>query len=121
MSLTATRLEPLLSFDETREVLRVSKATLHRLVARGEITSVKVADRRLFERQAIEAFIAAAQRRRSVAAFASVDGDVSQGIAGELGHLRGALTRVAELIEDGAVGEAYAFALAALEDSSSAS
>lgn len=51
-------LRPLLSFDETRALLGISETTLHRLRRDGRIASVKIADRRMFERSAVEEFIA---------------------------------------------------------------
>lgn len=52
-------LEPLLAFEDALDVLRISRASLFRLIRDGQIESVRIGDRRLFERRAIEAFVAA--------------------------------------------------------------
>lgn len=51
-------LRDLNTFPETQEYLRISKTKLHRMVVAGEIASVKVGDRRLFAKAAIEEFLA---------------------------------------------------------------
>ncbi len=51
-------LEPLLSVQEARAILGIAEVTLHRWIAQRRIGSVKIGDRRMFERAELERFIA---------------------------------------------------------------
>ncbi len=48
----------LLTVDETIRRLRVGRTTIHELVQRGELASIKIGRRRLFPETAVAAFIA---------------------------------------------------------------
>lgn len=52
----------LLNLDETAEVLNVSRATLYRLLAAGELPWVRVGSNRRIDPQDLYAFIQAAKR-----------------------------------------------------------
>ena len=58
------RLEPLLSIEEARAILRLSRATIWRRIAAGELPVVRITGRTLIERDALRAFIAARRPRR---------------------------------------------------------
>jgi excisionase family DNA binding protein len=47
----------LLTIDEVIHLLRISKATLHKLVAKKSLLPTKIGDRTLFTRREIERFI----------------------------------------------------------------
>lgn len=47
----------LLTYDETMETLRCSKATIARLVAAGELPSVKIGKSRRFDAADVRAFV----------------------------------------------------------------
>ncbi len=49
--------EPLFTTSEVAEILRVSQATLRRLVAQGDIDSVRVGDRHRFAGAAIDSYL----------------------------------------------------------------
>ena len=55
-------LEPLLSVEEVCELLRISESGVYRFLRRGELASVKVGGRTLFEPEVIREFIAARRR-----------------------------------------------------------
>jgi excisionase family DNA binding protein len=57
-----TALEPLLSVDEVAELLRISESGVYRLIRKGELVSLKVGGRTLFEPVTIREFIAARRR-----------------------------------------------------------
>jgi excisionase family DNA binding protein len=56
------RLEPLIFADELRELLRISKPTMHRLMREGEIPFVKVGRRTVFEPAAVREYLARHRR-----------------------------------------------------------
>lgn len=56
-------LEPLLSIEEVCDLLRISESGVYRFLRRGELASVKVGGRTLFEPGVIREFIA--ERRRA--------------------------------------------------------
>lgn len=58
----SSALEPLLSVEEVSGLLRISESGVYRLLRRGQVASVKVGGRTLFEPQAIREFIAASRR-----------------------------------------------------------
>lgn len=62
---SATALEPLMAIDDVAEVLGISERGVYRLVSRGELISVKVGARTLFDPADIRQFIAE-QRRPTV-------------------------------------------------------
>ena len=47
----------LLTIEETAKLLRISKATLHRLMADKQITPVRIGGRTLFDKKDLESFI----------------------------------------------------------------
>ena len=47
----------LLTIEETANFLRISKATLHRLMAEGQFTPVRIGGRTLFDRKDLDMFI----------------------------------------------------------------
>jgi excisionase family DNA binding protein len=55
MAQTVT-LEPLLDVDDASETLRISRRSVYRLIASGQLSVVKIGDRTLFERAAVRAF-----------------------------------------------------------------
>lgn len=59
---TPDMLEPLLSVEEVSKLLRISESGVYRLLRRGELASVKVGGRTLFEPRAVREFIAASRR-----------------------------------------------------------
>jgi excisionase family DNA binding protein len=59
---TPDTLEPLLSVEAVSELLGISESGVYRLLRRGELISVKVGGRTLFEPQAVREFIVASRR-----------------------------------------------------------
>jgi excisionase family DNA binding protein len=53
--------------DETAEKLRVGKRTVERLIATGELRSMKVGRRRLVQQDEVERYLRLAERRGRVA------------------------------------------------------
>lgn len=49
--------DDLLTVEETIQRLRVGRTTVHELVQRGELASIKIGRRRLFPETAVAAFI----------------------------------------------------------------
>jgi excisionase family DNA binding protein len=49
--------DELLTVEETIQRLRIGRTTIHELVQRGELASIKIGRRRLFTETAIAAFI----------------------------------------------------------------
>lgn len=62
-STSVPALEPLLSVEEVCDLLRISESGVYRFIRRGELASVKVGGRTLFEPEVIREFIA--ERRRA--------------------------------------------------------
>ena len=58
---------PLLTLEELAERLRIGKRTAERLVAEGDIGSVKVGRRRLVPETEVERYLRLAQKRGRVA------------------------------------------------------
>jgi excisionase family DNA binding protein len=54
----ALRLEPLMSIDDVAAVLRISQRGVYRLIRSGELLSLKVGHRTLFEPAEVRKFIA---------------------------------------------------------------
>ena len=48
---------PLLNFEETTDLLRSSRSSVHRMVKRGDLTPVKLGGRTLFRRIDLDALI----------------------------------------------------------------
>lgn len=57
-------IEPLLSTDEARQVLGVSRPTFSRMLKRGDLPVVKVGRRTLIDPDDLRRYIAARKRRR---------------------------------------------------------
>jgi excisionase family DNA binding protein len=62
-STSVPALEPLLSVEEVCDLLRISESGVYRFIRRGELASVKVGGRTLFEPEVIREFIV--ERRRA--------------------------------------------------------
>jgi excisionase family DNA binding protein len=54
----AQALEPLMCIDEVADILRISERGVYRLISSGELVSLKVRGRTLFERDEVRRFIA---------------------------------------------------------------
>ncbi len=57
----------LLTIEETAQFLRISKATLHRLLADNALTPVRIGGRTLFDRKDLDAFIEKAKEPKEKA------------------------------------------------------
>jgi len=81
MKTQTTKIEPLLSLVETREVLGVSRMTLWRIVDRGDLPVVRIGGRPLFDPEDLRAFIAAnrAPKRRDPAVEPGLGDSVDTG------------------------------------------
>lgn len=51
------RPEPLLTIDDVADYLRVSKRTVETLIAEGELVPLRIRTRRMFTREAIDAYL----------------------------------------------------------------
>ncbi len=56
---TDTAIEPLLTLPEFREVVKVSRASMYRLIADGELGTVKIRGRTFIEKNELRRFIEA--------------------------------------------------------------
>lgn len=57
MAHTAHQLDPMLTVNEAAAYMRVSRRTVERLIARGELRPLHVGDRYRFHREAIDAYV----------------------------------------------------------------